>query len=115
MAGSTVIRNAGVTTAMSVGATSTAAVLIDDNTNDQINYVQLLNTGSNPVAVKFGDANVGAAVFPVSGSTTGDYVLPAGMTYPTIVACPTTPFYIRAIGSTTGPAIVYVTPAADQS
>lgn len=115
MAGSTVIRNAGVTTAMSVGATSTSAVQIDDNTNDQVNYVQLLNTGSNPVAVKFGDANVGAAVFPVSGTSTGDYVLPANMTYPAILACPTTPFYIRAIGSTAGPAIIYVTPTADQS
>lgn len=115
MAGSTVIRNAGVTTAMSVGATSTSAVQIDDNTNDQINYVQLLNTGSNPVAVKFGDANVGAAVFPVSGTSTGDYVLPANMTYPAILACPTTPFYIRAIGSAAGPAIIYVTPTADQS
>ena len=115
MAGSTVIRNAGVTTAMSVGATSTSAVQIDDNTNDQINYVQLLNTGSNPVAVKFGDANVGAAVFPVSGTSTGDYVLPANMTYPAILACPTTPLYIRAIGSAAGPAIIYVTPTADQS
>ena len=113
MAVSSVIRNAGVTTAMSVGATSTAAVQIVSNTNDHVNYVQLLNTGSNPVAVKFGDANVGAAVFPVSG--TGDYVLAAGMTQPVIVACPAAPFYIRAIGSAAGPAIIYVTPTGDQS
>lgn len=115
MAVSSVIRNAGVTTAMSVGATSTAAVQIVSNTNDQVNYVQLLNTGSNPVAVKFGDANVGAAVFPVSGTSTGDYVLPASMTQPVILACPAAPFYIRAIGSVAGPAIIYVTPTGDQS
>jgi len=115
MAGSTVQRNAGVTTAISVGASSTAATLIDDNTNDQINYVSLWNSGSTAVAVKFGDANVGAAVFPVSGSTTGDYVLPPLMTSAIILACPTTPFYIRAIGSAAGPSIIYVTPAADQS
>lgn len=115
MAVSSVIRNVGATTAMSVGATSTAAVLIESKTNDQVNYVQLLNTGSNPVAVKLGDANVGAAVFPVSGSTTGDYVLPAGMTQPVIVASPACPFYIRAIGSAAGPAIIYVTPTGDQS
>jgi hypothetical protein len=115
MAASSVQRNAGVTTAISVTATSSAAILIDDNTNDQINYVALLNTGSTTVAVKFGDANVGAAVFPVSGTTTGDYVLPPLMTVPLILACPTTPFYVRMIGSVAGPAIVYATPVADQS
>jgi len=31
------------------------------------------------------------------------------------LACPTTPFYVRMIGSVAGPAIVYATPVADQS
>jgi hypothetical protein len=115
MANTSVIRTAGVTTAISVTASSTAAVLIDDNTNDQVNYASFLNVGSTSVAVKVGDANVAAAVLPVSGSTTGDFILPPLMTLPIILAVPTTPFYVRMIGSGAGPSIVYVTPTADQS
>ena len=55
MANTSVLRSAGVTNAISVGATSTAAVLIDDNTNDQVNYASFINTGSTLVAVKMGD------------------------------------------------------------
>ena len=100
--------------ALSVTASSTSATLIDDNTNDQINYASFLNTGSAVVAIKWGDANVGAAVLPVSG-TNGDFLLPAGMTSPVVLAVPSTPFYVRAIGSAAGPSLVYITPAADQS
>ena len=100
--------------ALSVTASSTSATLINDNTNDQINYASFLNTGSAVVAIKWGDANVGAAVLPVSG-TNGDFLLPAGMTSPVVLAVPTTPFYVRAIGSAAGPSLVYITPAADQS
>ena len=114
MAGTSVIRTAGPTVALSVTASSTSATLINDNTNDQINYASFLNTGSAVVAIKWGDANVGAAVLPVSG-TNGDFLLPAGMTSPVVLAVPTTPFYVRAIGSTAGPSLVYITPAADQS
>lgn len=113
MAGSTVQRNAGKTVALSVTSSSHAAVLIDDNTNDQINYTSFLNTGTSPVAVKWGPADPGAAVLPTDG-TPADYVLPAGMTSPLILATPTTPYYLTAISaSATG--ILYVTPAADQS
>jgi hypothetical protein len=115
MAGTVSQRVAGLTTAISVTASSTAAILIDDTTHDQVNYVSLINTGSNAVAVKFGDSTVTAAVFPVSGSTTGNYVLPPLMTTPIVLACPTTPFYVRMIGSAAGPAIVYVTSVAYQS
>jgi hypothetical protein len=115
MANTSVIRTAGVTTAISVTASSTAAILIDDNTNDQVNYCSFLNIGSTSVAVTVGDANVAAAVLPVSGSATGNFVLPPLMTLPIILAVPTTPFYVRMIGSGAGPSIVYVTPTADQS
>jgi hypothetical protein len=115
MANTSVVRTAGVTTAISVTASSTSAVLIDDNTNDQVNYASFLNTGSTQVAVITGDANVAAAVLPVSGSTTGNFVLPASMTTPIVLAVPTTPFYVRMIGSASGPSIVYVTAIADQS
>ena len=115
MANTIVIRNVGVTTAISVGATSTAATAITASTNDQVNYASFLNTGSTNVAVSIGDANVAAAVLPVSGSTTGNFVLPASMTQPIVLAVPASPFYVRMIGSATGPSIVYVTPAGDQS
>jgi hypothetical protein len=114
MANTSVLRVVGKTTAISVTASSTTATIIDDQTNDQVNFASFLNTGSVAVAVKLGDANVGAAVLPVSG-TPGDFVLPAGMTTPIVLACPTLPFYVRMIGAAAGPSLVYVTPVADQS
>ena len=83
---------------------------INNNTNDQNNCVAFLNTGSTQVAVKFGPTGLAAPTLPVSGSTTGDFVLPASMTVPLIFAVPTTPTYVRMIGSAAGPSIVYVTP-----
>ena len=113
MAGSTVQRNAGKTYALSVTSSSHAAVLIEDNTNDQINYTSFLNTGTSPIAVKWAPTDPGAAVLPTDGSP-ADYVLPAGMTSAVILATPTTPYYLTAISaSATG--VLYVTPAADQS
>lgn len=116
MAVSTVTRVAGNTHAISVTETSSAALEIKAGyTNDQVNYVSALNTGSVPVAIKFGDASMTAAVFPVAGVTQGDFVLPANMIYPIILAAPAAPFYVRSIGSAAGPSIVYVTPTGDQS
>ena len=114
MANTTVLRVVGKTTAVSVTASSTTATLVEDQTNDQVNYASFLNTGAVAVAVKMGDANVGAAVLPVSG-TPGDFLLPAAMTFPIVLACPTVPFYVRMIGSAAGPSLVYVTPVGDQS
>ena len=103
------IRSVGVTTAVSVGATATSAVTINNSSNDQNNFVSLLNTGANAVAVKFSQAG-DAPVLPVSGSTTGDFVLPHTMNAPILFAVPTTPCSVRMIGSAAGPSIVYVTP-----
>lgn len=114
MAGSTVQRNAGPTVALSVNNTAHAAVLIDDNTNDQINYSSFLNTGASPIAIRMGTVNPGAPVFPTDG-TNGDYVLPAGMTTPLILATPTTPYYLTAVSNNATAGLLYVTPAADQS
>ena len=114
MAGSTVQRNAGQTVALSVTSTAHAAVLIDDNTNDQVNYTSFLNTGASPIAVKWGTADPGAPVFPTDG-TNGDFVLPSGMTSPLILATPTTPYYLTAKSNSGTAGILYVTPAADQS
>ena len=104
------IRAVGVTTAVSVGASATSEVLINNASNDQNNFVSLLNTGSTNVAVTFGPTGLAAPVLPVSGSTTGSYVLPASMNAPLIFSVPTTPCYVRMIGSATGPSIVYVAP-----
>lgn len=114
MAGSTVQRNAGPTVALSVTNSAHAAVLIDDNTNDQVNYTSFLNTGAAPIAIKMGPTDPGAPVFPTDG-TNGSYVLPAGMTSPLILACPTTPYYLTAISNSATAGLLYVTPAADQS
>jgi len=114
MANTSVLRLAGKTVAISVTASSTSATIVDDQTNDQVNFAAFLNTGSVAVAVKLGDANVGAAVLPVSG-TPGDFLLPASMSLPIVLACPTVPFYVRMIGAAAGPSLVYVTPVGDQS
>jgi hypothetical protein len=114
MAASTVQRNAGQTVALSVTSTAHAAVLIDDNTNDQINYSSFLNTGAAPIAVRWGTVDPGAPVFPTDG-TNGDFVLPAGMTTPFILATPTTPYYLTAKSNSATAGLLYVTPAADQS
>jgi len=107
---SSYFRPIGVTTAISVGATATSEVQINNSSNDQNNTVALLNTGATSVAVKFGQSGVSAPVLPVSGSTTGDFVLPPNMITPLVYAVPTTPSYVRMIGSGAGPSIVYVTP-----
>ena len=115
MAGSTVQRNAGATVALAVTSTAHSAVLIDDNTNDQINYTSFLNAGSKPCAIRWAQSSItGTPVFPADG-TNGDYVLPGGMTTPLILATPTTPYYLTAICGGTDTTTLYVTPAADQS
>lgn len=109
---STPFRIVGPTVAVSAGATATSEALVNNNPNIQCNYVSLINTGSTSVAVKFGPTGVGAPVLPVSGSTTGDFVLPPLMTDAILFGIPTTPTYVRMIGSAAGPSIVYITPIA---
>jgi len=114
MAGSTVQRNAGQTYALAVTTSAHTAVTINDTTNDQVNYTSFLNVGANSCAIRWGQSSttLGTPVLPTDG-TPGDYVLPANMTTPLILATPTTPYYLTAIGS--GNTTLYVTPAADQS
>jgi hypothetical protein len=115
MSNSIVIRPNGVTTAISVAGTSTSETAITANTNDQVNYAAFLNTGSTSVAVKLGATGLAAAVMPISGTSTGGFVLPPLMVQPTNLAVPAMPFYVRMIGSAAGPSIVYITPIGDQS
>ena len=102
--------------ALNVTATAHTAVLVDDNTNDQVNYTSLLNAGTKACAIAFAPlaANISGPTFPVDG-TNGSYVLPGGMTTPLILATPTTPYYLSAICGGTDTTTLYATPAADQS
>ena len=113
MAGSTVQRNAGVTYALAVTSTAYTPLQINDNTNDQVNYTSFLNTGGNVCAIRFSQsATLGNASIASDGAG-GDYVLPANMTSPLILATPTTPYYLTATGA--GNTTLYATAAADQS
>jgi hypothetical protein len=118
MANTSVIRNGGKTVALSVTASAHAAVQLTGNTNDQINYVSCLNTGAVSVAVRFSQLSTDAATLPVDG-TPGDFLLPAAMQLPIVLACPPinmqNPCYVTAIGAAAGPSLVYFTPAVDQS
>lgn len=118
MANTSVIRIGGKTVALSVTGSAHAAVQLTANTNDQINYVSCLNTGAVNVAIRFSPLSTDAATLPVDG-TPGDFLLPALMQFPIVLACPTInmqiPCYVTAIGSAAGPSIVYLTPAVDQS
>ena len=115
MANTSVLRLAGQTYAIAVTATSSTSLTIDDQTNDQVNFASFLNAGAKACAVKVSSlATCPASVFPVAG-TPGDFVLPANMTTPIVLAVPTTPFSITAICGGTDTTTLYVTPAADQS
>jgi len=120
MANTSVIRVAGPTYALSITASSHTAVTINDSTNDQVNYAAFLNLGTVAVAINLSalwNASApaaAAATLPVDG-TPGSYVLPPLMTFPIVLAVPTTPFSMTAIGASAGPSLVYVTPVADQS
>ena len=116
MANTSVIRLAGKTTRFDVTATSYTSTLIDDTTNDQVNFASFLNSGSGICLVRFTNYSpCPAAVWPADGAAVEGYVLPPLMEVPIVLAVPTTPFYMTAVcpsGSTTS---LYVTPAADQS
>jgi hypothetical protein len=82
--------------------------LIESTTNDQTNYVSLLNTGSGVAAIELGNAS-GTVATPAIASTgnAGSFVLPAAMTFPLVIAAPKAPFYIKGISSGTN--TLYIT------
>ena len=114
MANTSVIRPAGKTYYIAVTSTSSANLLIQDTTNDQVNYAGFLNNGAKACAVKFSTVNNLTAVFPTTGNP-GDYVLPPLMELPIILAVPTTPFYLTAVCNGTDTTDLFVSAAADQS
>jgi hypothetical protein len=65
MANTSVIRLAGKTTRFDVTATSYASTLIDDTTNDQVNFASFTNVGSGACIVRFTNYSpCPAAVWP---------------------------------------------------
>jgi len=115
MSNTSVIRTAGQTYALSVTNTSHASVLINDTTNDQVNFASFLNLGASPIAIAVSNAATApAATFPTDG-TPGGFVLPPLMTQPVVLAVPTTPFSMTAISNSATAGILYVTSTNDQS
>jgi len=105
------IRPTGPTVALSVVATSHAAVALNATLNENTNFVALLNPGAVAVAVKISQTGV-AATLPTDG-TPGDFVLPPLMELPLLLPCaigPQSAGQITAIGATAGPTIIYATP-----
>jgi hypothetical protein len=104
-----VIRVSGRTYALNLTTSASAALLIEATTNDQANYVHLLNTGTGVAAVEFSNSSTVPTPTVASTGNSGSYVLPAAMNYPLIIAAPKAPFYIRAISSSTN--TLYITAA----
>ena len=117
MANTSAFRLGGQTLGLSVGTTAHSAVALTSNTPDLINFVACTNTGTATVAIKFSTISSDVAKLPTDG-TFGDFVLPAGMTTPILIAVPAVnmqyPVYVTAIASA-GTNLVYVTPTVDQS
>jgi hypothetical protein len=120
MSGTTLVyRPAGPPVALSVTASSHAAVSLSDSVNDQANYAACVNTGAVAVAVTISQTGV-ASTFPVDGTpgNAGSFVLPPAMQVPVVLPLAIGPQafgQITAIGAAAGPSIIYVTPIIMQS
>lgn len=116
MSNTIVLRLQAQTTALSVGATAISPVTVSSVGNNQVNYAAFLNAGANAVAIEISPTGITAktATIPVSG-TAGSFLLPPLMTQPIVLATPANNFQVSAIGSATGPALVYITPVGNQS
>jgi hypothetical protein len=122
MATSLIFKPAGIPKALSVANSAHGAVSVSQNQNDNVNAVGLLNTGTTVVAVWIAPQGKGVTptfptdATPITASSNAIQVvmLPASMTYPMIVPCPSLSD-VDAIGSAAGPSIVYVTPIIIQS
>jgi hypothetical protein len=116
MSNTSVFRFVGPTTAITVSGTSSSAVTITPNGNDQINYLGLLNTAATPVAVTVQTTSAPAAVLPTGGNTSNSIVLGVSMSQPTVIAVPPggggQSLSITCIGTS---GTLYVMPMADQS
>ena len=110
MVNTSVLRVSGLTYTLALTTTATSALQVVALTNDQTNYVHLLNTGTGVVAIEMGNASDTVKTPAIAADGTGgSYILPPAMNYPLMIAAPKAPFYIRAVSSGTN--TLYVTAA----
>lgn len=116
MSNTTVFRLQAQTTALSVVGTVHAPVTVTSVGNNQVNYAAFLNTGANAVAIQISPTGITAvpATIPTDG-VIGSFILPPLMTQPMVLATPANNFQVSAIGSASGPALLYITPVGNQS
>jgi hypothetical protein len=101
------MRPSGRTYALNLTTSASTALLIEATTNDQTNYVSLLNTGSGVAGVELANSSTVTTPTVASTGNSGSFILPAGMTFPLLIAAPKAPFYIKAISSSTN--TLYIT------
>ena len=117
MANTSAYRFVGPTTAITVTSSSSTAVIITPNGNDQVNFCGFLNTGTTPIAVTIAPAVLGttttapAAVLPTGGNTSQSFVLGVSMSSPQVMVVPPV-FSVTAIGTAN---TLYVMPMVDQN
>jgi len=117
MANTSAYRFVGPTTAITVTTSSSTAVTITPNGNDQVNFCGFLNTGTTPIAVTIAPAVLGttttapAAVLPTGGNTSQSFVLGVSMSSPQVMVVPPI-FSVTAIGTAN---TLYVMPMVDQN
>jgi hypothetical protein len=103
------IRLSGPTYMLTLDTDPSDPLLISPSTNDQTNYVTLLNIGADPCAITM--APEAANLVDPAIATTGDsgaFVLPKAMNFPLTIACPKGPFYLSGISS--GSSTLFITP-----
>jgi hypothetical protein len=108
MVNTSVMRPSGRTYALNLTTSASAALLIEATTNDQTNYVSVINTGTGVAAIEL--ANSSASITTPTVASTGNagsFVLPPSMNYPLLIAAPKAPFYIKGISSGTN--TIYIT------
>ena len=101
------IRNQSRTFRLDLTTSASSALQITSSSNDQANYVQLLNLGTGTAAVEFSNSSTVADPVIASSGGSGSYTLPPAMNYPVVIACPAEPFYIKGISSGTN--TLYIT------
>jgi hypothetical protein len=103
------IRLSGPTYMLTLSSSASSALLVTPSTNDQSNYVTLLNTGTNPCAITMApdSANLVDPAIATTGNS-GAFVLPGSMNYPLTIASPKGPFYLKGISS--GSSTLFITP-----
>ena len=111
MTNTNVMRISGPCFALDLTTSASSALLITATTNDQTNYVSLLNTGTGKAAIEL--SNNATVTTPTIATTgiSGSFVLPGSMTFPLIIAAPKAPFYIKGISSGTNTLYITATQA----